>query len=349
MSDIPNPIAVSVVIVNYNCKVWVPRCLESLRLQTCIDRIEVIFVDNQSADGSDLDAGAELARWPNGVFLQTGANLGFGGGGNAGAKIARGKYLYFLNTDVWLEPDCIEELLRCAETQGHGVVGPTMLNYGDDSVQSRGVIGFDIFGFQVDPRKSDTDPRWFCCASFFFIRRELFDRIGGWDAIYFMYGEEMDISWRTWVSGETLSAAPRARIHHRGAAYDNPKGGEKLVELRTNDTKRFCTYRNHLLTLLKSAQHLLLLLLIPAGALMLIEGLAGALWLRRWSFFHNTSLRAFAAAWRLRKHWWAERTKIRSYRRRSDWWMLRFLSPRFNRWHEFRQILKYGMPKIEAR
>src|ERR1035437_6575442 len=164
---------ISVVIVNYNCKAWVPRCLESIRKQTVYERIEVIFTDNISRDGSDLQAQELMKDWPHGVFLQTGANLGFGGGANRGAAVARGKFLFFLNPDVWLERDCLEQLVKAAEENGYGVAGPTVLNYDDDLLQSKGAAGFDIFGLQVDPRVSDNMPRLFCPAMFYFIRREL--------------------------------------------------------------------------------------------------------------------------------------------------------------------------------
>ena len=349
MSETGTPLWVSVVIVNYNCKAWVPRCLESLREQTIYDRIETIFADNISRDGSDLQAQELMKDWPHGVFLQTGANLGFGGGANRGATLAKGKFLFFLNPDVWLERDCLERLVAAAEKNGLGVAGPLVLNYGDDSLQSKGASGFDIFGLSVDPRPSDEIPRLFSPSAFFFIRRNLFEKIGGWDDHFFMYGEEMDIAWRIWIAGEKVGHVPAAKMHHRGAAVDNPKGGDRVVELRSSDTKRFCAYRNHLLMLLKAPQHFLLLLLLPATALVLLEGLTGAILLRRWSFFSNTSWKALRACWQLRGYWREQRWRIRRFRQRGDFWMIRFLSWRLNRWHEIRQILKLGMPKVEKR
>jgi GT2 family glycosyltransferase len=340
---------ISVVIVNYNCKAWVPRCLESIRRQTIYNCIEVIFTDNISRDGSDIQAQELMKDWPHGIFLQTGANLGFGGAANRGAARARGKFVFFLNPDVWLERDCLERLAEAAEENGYGVVGPTVLNYNDDSFQSKGVSGFDIFGHPVNPGASDHVACLFCPGSFFFMQRDLFEKIGGWDDHFFMYGEEMDIAWRILISGAALGAVPTAKMHHRGAAVDNPKGGDRVVELRSSDTKRFYTHRNHLLTLLKSPQHFLLLLLLPATALALLEGLVGAVWLRRWSFFSNTGWKALAACWQLRVYWMAERQRINGFRKRGDFWMIRFLSWRMNRWSELRQILKLGMPKMEER
>lgn len=224
-----------------------------------------------------------------------------------------------------------------------------VLDYDSDNLQSKGVVGFDIFGLSVDPRKSDNPERLFCVGGFYFIRKDLFLKVGGWDNEFFLYGEEMDLAWRIWISGENIVAAPAAQIHHRGAAAANPKGGARVVEIRTNDTKRFYANRNHLLTLLKVGRHVMLLLLVPSVMLVLWEGLAGVALLRRWSFFSKTSWAALTDCWRLRGHWMAERRRIRSFRKRGDLWMTRFFSLRLNRWNEFKKMLKLGLPKIEQR
>jgi GT2 family glycosyltransferase len=349
MSETVTPLLVSVVIVNYNCKAWMQRCLESLRGQTIFERIEVIVADNVSHDGSDLHAKELMKDWPHGVLVQTGANLGFGGGANRGAAVARGKFLFFLNPDVWLERDCLELLVQAAESRNLGVAAPAVMNYTDQSLQTRGASGFDIFSLSVDSKISDEMPRLFSASAFYFIRRKLFEKIGGWDDHFFMYGEEMDIAWRVWISGETIGSAPEAGMHHWGAAVDNPRDGDRVVKLRSSDTKRFCAYRNQLLTLLKSAQHFLLLMLVPAMALVLFEGFVGAILLRRWSFFTNTSCKALAACWQLRGHLLEQRRRIRGFRRRGDFFMIRFLSWRMNRWGEFRQIIKLGLPNVEKR
>ena len=349
MSETATPLLVSVVIVNYNCMAWVPRCLESLHEQTIYDRIEVIFTDNISRDGSDVLAQDLMKDWPHGVFLQTGANLGFGGGANRGAALAKGKYLFFLNPDVWIERDCLERLVEAAEKNHLGVAAPTVLNYNDNTLQSRGAAGFDITGLSTELRDSDPSPRLFSPSAFYFIRRNLFEKTGGWDDHFFMYGEEMDMAWRIWIAGEMVGSVPAARMHHWGAAVDNPRDGDRVVQLRSSDTKRFCAYRNNLLTLLKSPQHFLLLLLFPATALVLFEGLVGAVLLRRWSFFTNTSYKALAACWQLRGHWMEQRRRIRRFRKRGDFFMMRFLGWRLNRWAAYLQLLQLGLPKVEKR
>ena len=167
MSETGIPILVSVVIVNYNCKAWVPRCLQSLREQTIYNRLEIIFTDNISHDGSDVQAQELMQDWPHAVFIQTGANLGFSGGANRGAASAKGKYLFFLNPDVWIERECLERLAAAAEANGFGVIGPTVMDYQDDSLQSKGAVGFDIFGMNVERTLSEATPRLFAPTSFF--------------------------------------------------------------------------------------------------------------------------------------------------------------------------------------
>lgn len=258
----PTP-AVSVVILNWNAASWIPRCLESLRRQTIFSQVEIIFTDNASTDDSENVARAAMAGWPNGKFLQTGGNFGFAGGCNRGAAAATGKYLFFLNPDVWLEPDCLEALVAAGEKSGATAVAAMILNYADDAVQWWLDDGFDFSGWAVNARFDSERKTSFSGGTFAFIRADAFQKLGGYDEEFFMYGEEEDLAWRIWISGGCVSAAPDARLHHRGAAAVNPQGGEQIVELRTSERKRFYANRNHLLVLLKHSQHILLL---TAGA-----------------------------------------------------------------------------------
>ena len=103
---------ISVIILNYNGAKWLERCLASVRQQTILGQIEIIVADNRSSDGSDLLAENLVRDWPNGRCLQNGSNLGFCEGNNRGAKVARGRFLFFLNNAAWLEPDKEEDARR---------------------------------------------------------------------------------------------------------------------------------------------------------------------------------------------------------------------------------------------
>jgi GT2 family glycosyltransferase len=345
----PKPL-VSVIVLNYNGARWIERCLASLRKQTVFSRLEVIVADNVSTDGSDKVAPEIIRDWPNGVFLQNAENLGYCAGNNRAAEAARGDYLFFLNNDTWLEPDCLKMLVSETRRTGAGAAGPLVLNYDDESFQSLGAFGFDLFGLP-STRTSETATREVFmpegCA--YLIERKLFNDLGRFDAEFFMYQDEYDLSWRVWMSGRKAIAVPAAKLHHRGAAQVNPAGGESVTEFRTSDTKRYYANRNSLLVLLKSGQHLVLFMAALQLGWLALEAMAGLFLIRRWGFVKRAYCEAVRDCWRLRRHIAAERRRIRHIRKRGDWQMLRFLKLRFNRWDEIQRMRRHGLPNVTAR
>jgi GT2 family glycosyltransferase len=341
---------VSVIVLNYNGARWVERCLGSLRTQTIFEQTEIILADNLSSDGSDQLGQRIVEAWPRGVFVQHGENLGYCEGNNRAAEVAHGQYLLFLNNDTWLEPRCLEQLLAEAQRTGASAAAPLALNYEDDTFQSLGAFGFDLFGLASTRAGAAETREVFMpegCA--YLIQRKLFQELGRFDPEFFMFADEYDLSWRVWISGHQAVAVPSAKLHHRGAAEVNPAGGGAAVEFRTSDTKRFLSNRNGLLVLLKNAR-LLLLLLVPLQlGLLALEAVAALALVRRWSFVRRAYWGAVADCWRLRRHILAERRRIRQFRRRGDLWMLRFLRWRLNRWDELQRVRRFGVPKVTAR
>ncbi len=347
MSDNPSAPILSVVILNYNGARWMERCLASLRAQTIFDQLEVVVADNLSTDGSDRLAADLITGWANGRFVQNGANLGYCEGNNRAAAVARGDFLFFLNNDTWMAPDCLENLLAEVKRAGARAGTPMMFDYEDDTIQSPGGAGFDIFGLLslATPRK-ETYEVFVSGGCSYLIERELFAEVGKFDPVFYLYADEYDLSWRMWIAGARAVAVPSARLHHRGAANVNPQGGGKIVEFRTSEMKRFYTNRNNLLVLLKNCQHILLLL-VPLQIVLL--GLEACVWLaltRRWAFVKRAYVEAILDCWRLRGHVRAERARVRGFRRHTDWWMLRFLHWRLNRWDELDRLRRWGVPKV---
>lgn len=345
------PPAISVIIINYNGARWLERGLASLEKQTIAGRLEIIVVDNDSADHSARMAANLIRDWNHGYVLQNGKNLGYAEGNNQAVKQARGRYLFFLNNDTWLEPDCMNQLLQAAEATGAMAATPLVMDYVDDRMQGVGGAGFDIFGLPL-PGPDD----WSACQEIFaangaalLIDRDYFRVLGGFDGEFFMYGEEFDLSWRVRMAGGKVILVPAARLHHRGAVAVNPNGGDLMVEKRTSDTKRFYANRNGLLILLKNCQHLLLLMVPLQILLLAAEALFMWAALRRWSYVRRAYLEAIWDCWHLRGHILAERRRLKPLRRRGDFWMLRFLRPRLNRWHEFRNCRRFGFPKVDSK
>lgn len=346
MQQVERTPKVSVIIVCHNDGRWLLRCLESLRAQTLFDDVEVIIADNASSDGTDQLARELIAGWPRAMFLPTGGDHGFGVACNRAAERATGRYLFFLNPDLWLETDCLQQLYETAERAQAAAAGGTVLEYDDDTLQARSCDGFDLFGNAMPARTQSVIEPLFAIACFQFIRRDVFLRVGMMDERFFMYGEELDMAWRIWIAGERIVHAPNARIHHRGAVNVNPGAQTRPAEHRTSVQKRFLANRNRLLCLAKNCQHVLLLLLLPCAATILAEGLVTWAATRKWSLARASSLDALVSFARMLGHIRAERRRIAGFRKRSDWWMLRFLRLGFGRWAEVSRALKHGYPKF---
>jgi GT2 family glycosyltransferase len=340
----------SVIIINYNGAPWLERCLDSLRRQTIYPQIEIIVADNASEDQSGLLAAKIMRGWPNGKVIQHATNLGYSEGNNRATQDARGRYLFFLNNDTWLETDCLERLLNTTIDLGATAAAPLVMDYVDDTVQSTGVGGFDIFGFTSNQSDRSASHEIFMAGGCsLLIEAEVFRRLGGFDAEFFMYADEFDLCWRVWAIGGRVILEPAARVHHRGSPAVNPRGNDQLVENRTSDTKRFYANRNGLLVLLKNCQHVLLALVLLQLLVLAAEASFMGLVSHRWRHVRRAYGGALLDCWRLRGHILAERRRLRSMRRHGDWWMLRFLRWRLNRWDEFLRWRRFGIPKVDAR
>ena len=345
------PAEISLVILNYNGAQWLDRCLESICNQTAVDRLEVIITDNGSTDKSREIAERYAPRLPALRFINNGKNLWYCEANNIGAKDARSPLIFILNNDLWLEPDCIEMVLKAVSANPDVQLFPVrVLNYEDDTFQGTGARGIDWFGvctFNPDSLAPQELFSGYGCA--FVIRKDYFFKIGAYPPEILIYGDELDLGWRVWAAGGRILSAPLARVHHRGAAVANPAGGTKHVELRTNEMKRFLSVRNGILLLLKNCQHFLLLMVIPHLLMLLAEALFFLVATRNWKFVRNSYIRGIADAFRMMPHVMEWRKKIKGFRQRSDFWMLRFLSFKPARLGELGQVFTLGMPKVETK
>ena len=125
---------VSVIIVNYNGKALLEKCLESLS-KVNYENFEIIVVDNNSTDGS-----IELVtkNYPSIILLKLNSNKGFAEPNNIGAKIANGKYLLFLNNDTIVTPNFISEMVQVIENDKKIAICQSLLLKPDESVDSSG-------------------------------------------------------------------------------------------------------------------------------------------------------------------------------------------------------------------
>ena len=117
-----NQVALSVVVPVYNVGEYVCDCLNSLLGQTFKKSMEIIVINDASTDDSFKIVQERYGKVPNMVFIQNKKNLGLGETRNIGLRAARGKYVYFIDSDDALLPDCFRVLYDVAEYQQADVV-----------------------------------------------------------------------------------------------------------------------------------------------------------------------------------------------------------------------------------
>ncbi|MDO1557884.1 glycosyltransferase family 2 protein [Brevundimonas sp. 2R-24] len=238
--------SVSVIIVAYESGAWLPRCLDTLRAQTVPH--EVVLVDNASSDGAPQTAAmADTAI----RLVEAGENLGFAGGNNLGAERAKGEWLALLNPDAFPEPDWLERLLQAAEAHPD-VDCFTSLQIAEDDGRLLDGAGdaLTLFGFpyrmgfrRTRPDRIAAGEVFAPCGAAMMIRTRTFRALGGFDARFFCYCEDMDLGWRLRLAGGRTRLVPNAVVHHVGSAMTG----------RGSAFSRRLGYRNRLWTFWKNA------------------------------------------------------------------------------------------------
>lgn len=215
-----DPVA-SLVILNFNGRKWLSGCLGALAAQHEAPPSEIVFVDNGSSDGS---AAFVRTSWPAVRVVETGANLGFAAGNNAGAREARGAWLVFLNNDTVPGPDWLARLFAGAAAHPECALVTSRLVFMDDPaiVDSAGdgyLRAGGAFKHGHGARAADfavSREVFGACGGAFMIRREAFEALGGFDPRFFMNYEDVDLSYRARLRGMRIWYAADAIVRHAG-------------------------------------------------------------------------------------------------------------------------------------
>lgn len=228
MTPHPN-LAVSVVVVNWNRKELLRRCLESLAQQREIC-FEVVVVDNGSTDGSVEMLAGEFSRRPDLPLrlITNRANLGFCAANNQGFQAAGpAEFIALLNNDAEAEPGWLAALLSAFSGRSDvGMAASKILVYEDPSRidkvghliypdgQNRGRGSGEYDHGQYDRQEEVLWPDG--CAAMY--RRAMLDTIGGFDEDFFAYADDADLGLRGRIAGWRCLYVPAAVVrHHRGA------------------------------------------------------------------------------------------------------------------------------------
>lgn len=220
--DIKAPL-VSFVTICYNGLDDTCALIESILTHVQSVPYEIIVVDNASRQD---EAAAIQARYPQVSTIRSKQNLGFSGGNNLGIERARGKYLFLINNDTYIETDGLQALIDRLESQPEiGAVSPKIrfaflpqhIQFAGYTELSKITMRNEPIGMDCpDDGRFDTPrPSPYLHGAAMLVKREVIDRAGRMPEIYFLYYEELDWCTAMTRAGYTLWYEPRFTVFHK--------------------------------------------------------------------------------------------------------------------------------------
>ena len=209
---------VSVIIVNFNGKNLLEKCLNSL-FKIDYDNFEVILVDNNSTDES---VDFIIKNYPSITPIKLDSNKGFAEPNNIGSKSAKGEYLLFLNNDTVVTPNFISEMIKVIENNDQIGICQSLLLKPNNTVDSSGDF-IDGLGVVFSSKKIPNNIEKISSAkgASLLIRKKLFSDLGGFDKKFFATFEDVDLGWRTWILGYNVVIVPKSIVYHVGGQTIN--------------------------------------------------------------------------------------------------------------------------------
>ena len=211
---------VSIIIVSFNARGDLERCLESLHAAPPAASHEIVVVDNASSDGS----AAAGRRWPGVTVIDAGSNIGFAAANNVGMRATTGTNLLLLNSDTSVPAGAIDRLLAELERQPDvAVVGPRLVDGSGRAELSFGPMIGPLNELRqkrlarsgaVDERTRRRHyPDWVSGACLL-VRRADAEAVGGLDERYFMYAEDVDFCAAIRARGRRVLFTPDVEVVH---------------------------------------------------------------------------------------------------------------------------------------
>ncbi|OGK38311.1 hypothetical protein A3F03_01945 [Candidatus Roizmanbacteria bacterium RIFCSPHIGHO2_12_FULL_41_11] len=249
----------SVIVPSYNTKDITKQCIEALHQALSLQKItsEIIVVDNASTDGSR----EMLKRLPV-KLIELPENKGYGVANNVGVKFAQGRYILFLNSDVMIKLVNFDDLIHYlhehlevavltvevnlpsggidpASHRGFPTIWRTFCYFskleqylGKIPLLRRSFGGYHLLHLDLNSEHEIDSPT----GAFYLTRREVIEKVGGFDEQFFMYGEDLDLSYRIKKLGYKIMYIPRYRVLHL-KHQSGLKNGHN--QIRSKITKHF--------------------------------------------------------------------------------------------------------------
>lgn len=323
-----NKSLVSIIVINYNGEKYLRKCFDSLYAGTYQD-VEIIFVDNGSADLS-----VEVVRnnFKQIKIIENKENLGLAVASNIGAQYANGEYLFFYNNDTIAEKFLVERLVdKMQYDSSIGICGCRTYTYDGKNIINEGVA-CDIFGYPY--AKGNT----FYVDAAIFIRKSLFDGLGGFDEKMFLYGEDRDICWRCWLYGYKVEVVKEAVFLHDSACIT-----QDIKQYKTSVKKRFLGEFNALRAILKNYSMGFIFLILPLYIMINLAEILTFLMKGKIEVIREVYIKSYMENLRLFKDMVIKRKKVQRERVISDFGLIKHMAKTSGK---FKLFLEMGVPEF---
>jgi GT2 family glycosyltransferase len=216
----------SVIILNYNVRFFLELCIKSVQEATKHLDAEIIVVDNNSPDDS---CSMLRTTFPNIKVLENKENVGFSKANNQGVALAKGEHVCILNPDTVVAEDTFDRLLNFSKhTKNMGIVGCKLIdgtgaflpeskrNIPTPRVSMQKILGNDAL-YYASLAADAIGKVAILVGAFMFMKREVYNNVGGFDEDYFMYGEDIDISYKVLKKGyDNYYYGKTVALHFKG-------------------------------------------------------------------------------------------------------------------------------------
>ena len=222
----------SVVILNYNVRFFLELCIQSV--EAALEGIdsEIIVIDNDSKDGS---CAMVKEKFPSITLIENSSNVGFSKANNQAVKVAKGEYVCILNPDTVVAEDTFKSILNFAEQQTNlGIIGCRLIDGSGEflpeskrnvpvvKIAVKKMLGNSRLYYANHVKQHDSAKVEVLVGAFMVLKRSLYHSLKGFDEDYFMYGEDIDFSYKSLNEG-----------------YDNYYfGGTTVIHFKGESTRR---------------------------------------------------------------------------------------------------------------